>query len=115
MDRLIRLVRTDADPNIRRMAAYALGNIRNRRATAALREVLRDRGEEGAVRGMATEQLVYTKAAIPDLLKGLGDSSREVRFWSAYALGEGRVKAAVPALRRLTRDRSRVQAVVGRA
>jgi HEAT repeat protein len=109
ISRLIKVLRTHPDADDRTDAAYALGCFNNRRATAALRQVLADRDELPVVRGIAAEQLVYTKAAIPDLFKGLRDPSREVRFWSAYALGEGRVKAAVPALRRLTRDRSRVQ------
>jgi HEAT repeat protein len=107
--RLIRLLRTDPDREIRRMAAYALGNIGSPRANAALRRVLRDRTEVGVVRGMAAEHLVFERSAVRDLIAGLRDAAQEVRFWSAYALGEGRVKSAVPALRQLRRDRARVR------
>jgi len=107
--RLIKVLRTHSNTEDRRFAAYALGMLHNRRATAALREALGDRNESSVVRGMAAEHLVYRDEAIPDLMNGLRDTSREVRFWSAYALGEGRVKRALPGLRRLTMDRSRVK------
>ena len=109
-DRLIRLVRTDADPFVRRMAAYALGNIGTPRTTRVLRDVLRDPDQPAAVRGMAAEQLVYKRAGIPELLAGLRDASPHVRFWSAYALSESRVKRALPELRRLAAtDRRRIR------
>jgi len=107
--RLIKLLRSDPDPDIRFWAAYALGNIDGKRATTALREVLANRAEKPSVRAMAAEQLVFSREAIPDLVAGLRDASREVRFWSAYALGEMRADVALPALRRLAaRDRTRV-------
>jgi HEAT repeat protein len=109
ISRLIKVMRTHPDAGDRKDAAYALGNFDGRRATTALREALADQGEMAAVRGMAAEQLVYRGEAVPDLIAGLRDSCREVRFWSAYALGEGRVERALPALRRLAAmDRSRV-------
>jgi len=102
-DRLTRLVRTDPDPNLRRMAAYALGHIRNKRAETALREVLGDRAQPSAVRGMAAEHLAASFAwdAVPDLITGLGDPEPEVRFWCAYGMGFMRVRSALPRLRRL--------------
>jgi HEAT repeat protein len=123
VSRLIKLVRMDRDPQIREAAAYALGignmdrrrlwrkdgGMRLTRETRVLREVLADRSESGIVRGMAAEHLVFVKAAIPDLIRGLRDEAREVRFWCAYALGAGWVKRALPELRRLTTDRSRVK------
>jgi len=108
--RLIKVLRTHPDPDSRKFAAYALGSFDSPRATAALREVLVDQSEQPAVRGMAAEQLVFQSTAIPDLMTSLGDASREVRFWSAYALGGGRVREALPALRQLAAtDRSRVR------
>lgn len=105
-DRLIRLVRTDPDPNVRRMAAYALGQIRNKRAIAALLEVLGDRALPGAVRGMAAEHLPasFTWDAVPDLITGLRDPTPEVRFWCAYGMGFLRIRSALPRLRRLAAD-----------
>jgi len=102
------VLRTHPDPDTRRFAAYALGNFDNPRASTALREVLANQSEQPAVRAMAAEHLVYEKSAIPDLLAALRDRSREVRFWSAYALGEGRVQRALLPLRRLTSDRALV-------
>lgn len=107
--RLIKVARTHPNRDDRYHAAYSLGLFDTVRATAALREVVRDRNEHGEVRGRAAEALVYERSAIPDLMAGLRDVAPEVRFWSAYALGEGRVKRALPALRRLTKDRSRVR------
>jgi HEAT repeat protein len=97
-------VRTDPDPNRRLMAAYALGHIRNKRATAALREVLGDRAQPSAVRGMAAEHLAasFTWDAVPDLVAGLRDPTPEVRFWCAYGVGFLRIRSALPRLRRLT-------------
>ena len=107
--RLIKVLHKHTHTDDRRFAAYALGLFDSPRATAALRSVLRKQAEEGPVRGMAAEQLVYRKSAVPDLMAGLRDPSREVRFWCAYALGEGRVRRALPELRRLKGDRSRVR------
>ena len=103
------MLRTHPNRDDRYHAAYALGSFDSVRATQALREVVRDRNQHGEVRGRAAEALVYQRSAIPDLIAGLRDSAPEVRFWSAYALGEGRVRRALPALRRLTKDRSRVR------
>ncbi len=107
--RLIKVLRTHPNADDRKFAAYALGNFNSPRATAALRQVLKNTAEAPDVRGEAAQQLVYEKSAIGDLIKALGDSSTEVRFWSAYALGEGRINRALPELRRLTVDRSRVK------
>ena len=109
VSRLIKVARTHPNRDDRYHAAYSLGLFDSVRATAALREVVRDRNEHAEVRGRAAEALVYQRSAIPDLMAGLRDPAPEVRFWSAYALGEGRVRRALPALRRLTKDRSRVR------
>jgi HEAT repeat protein len=107
--RLIKVLRTHPNREDRMLAAFALGLFRSRRAVAALREALTDSREDPMVRGTSAEALVFKKEAIVDLVSALRDGSREVRFWSAYALGEGRVKKALPELRRLTEDRSRVR------
>jgi HEAT repeat protein len=109
ISRLIKVLRTHPDPNDRQFAAYALGNFDSPSATVALRQVLKDTAEAPVVRSHAAEQLVYRRSAVGDLIKALRDSSTDVRFWCAYSLGEGRVKRAVPELRRLTKDRSRVR------
>jgi len=106
--RLIKILRTHPNSEDRKFAAYALGLFDSARATDALREALARKSEVAEVRAMAAEQLVYRSAAVQDLINGLRDPNREVRFWCAYALGEGRVKRALPRLRRLTADRARV-------
>ena len=101
--RLIKVLRNHPDPDTRRDAAYALGQFDSTRATTALCDVLRNRAEEGAVRGMAAEQLGASFAwdAVPDLMAGLRDQAPEVRFWCAYGLGFLRVESARPELERL--------------
>ena len=61
------------------------------------------RGENARVRGEAAEALAHhhRRRSHDVLLRGLADSSKEVRFWCAFALGEMAEKRAVPRLRRL--------------
>jgi HEAT repeat protein len=80
----------DADMDIRKAAAYALGWLRDRSAVPALVRTLENRREDASVRGMAAEQLgrLQDPAAIGALRRALKDDHMEVRFWAAYALGE---------------------------
>lgn len=87
----------------RTAAAYALGFIGDKRALDPLLHVLLNHKEEAKVRGEAAEALALlrdTRAVVP-LIECLKDDSPEVRFWSAYALGELGDKKALPELERL--------------
>ncbi len=80
----------------RAAAAYALGFVGDKRAVEPLLRVLLNRKEETKVRGYATEALAQLgdNLAIEPLIDCLSDESPEVRFWSAYALGQlGDVRA----------------------
>jgi HEAT repeat protein len=59
--------------------------------------------ENPGVRGEAAEALAHfhRKASHHVLLNGLADSSKEVRFWCAFALGEMGDADALPLLKKL--------------
>jgi HEAT repeat protein len=104
-------LRTHPNADDRKFAAYALGDIGGKRAVAALRATVANRQEDAEVRGMAAEQLgaSFAWVAVPDLIARLRDTTPEVRFWSAYALGFLRVREASRTLERLAKtDYARV-------
>jgi HEAT repeats len=74
----------------RTAAAYALNLMRGNAAIPALEDTLNARREHPRVRGQAAESLAHShrEKSHGVLLKNLGDSSKEVRFWCAYALAE---------------------------
>jgi len=100
---LITTLFTDDDDEARKAAAYALGLIGDEDATRALVWTLTQREGVPAVRGMAAESLAYVgaKSAVPALLVTLDDPSPEVRFWSAFALGELGGPESLPGLERV--------------
>ena len=82
-------------------------------------EVLQNQEETAGLRGQAAEGLAYLfgpcagarhdrrqrvyRVAGQKLVVTLSDPSAEVRFWSAFALGSMRYRAALPALQKLAR------------
>jgi len=78
-----------------------------KRITGALLAALTDATEEPTVRGQAAEALAWYYLmrgrcpAVAPLVATLDDSSPEVRFWAAYALGIIGARDALPALERL--------------
>lgn len=111
-DALVKVLKTGRRPLNRAAAAYALGFLHNRRAITALERALADKAENASVRSDAAEALAYLSSnhSIPLLTRQLDDSSKDVRFWCAFALGVAgtlsrrRAAVALPALRRLTKD-----------
>jgi HEAT repeat protein len=103
---LIAALYGDGDQNRRQAAAYALGWLGDKRAVEALIDALSDAGEAAAVRGQAAESLgnLRDTRALSPLIAALKDESVEVRFWSAFALGQLGNQKALPALRRLARS-----------
>lgn len=95
---LIELLVDDTDSENRLLAAWALGNIKDRAAAAALRAALRD------VAPRVREQAAYAlgqlrdAAAVPVLIQALRDLEPRVRELAAFALALLRDAAAVPAL-----------------
>jgi HEAT repeat protein len=106
--RLSMLVRTDAEIEPRRAAAYALGLIGHVPAVPDLVAVLRDSSEPSALRGMVAEALadIGDPTAISALTDALSDTSAEVRFWAVHALGRLGTSEVLEQLGRLTADSS---------
>ena len=94
-----------ADPAVRQIIVWAMGCIGGSTAVAELTRLLTLLTEHPAVRGAAAEQLgmIGNRTAVPVLLAALQDPETEVRFWSAYALGQLGVKRAIPALESLAK------------
>jgi HEAT repeat protein len=92
----------------RAASAYALGLLRDKRAIETLLRVLQNKVEQPKVRGQAAEALAWfddrSKRVIDALIDGLEDASVEVRFWSAFALGELKIRRAVNKLERLAAE-----------
>lgn len=71
---------------------------------------LLNKNKRPKVRGQAAEGLAYLFCFQPDahvfraLTATLSDPSAEVRFWSAFALGQLRDKRAIPALKNVVEN-----------
>lgn len=113
---LTHIVLQSSQPARREGAAYALGFVDARRlrtkVIGALTQVL-SADPEPRVRAQAAESLAgqlrfergtTRRDAEHALIEHLSDSSADVRFWCAYAVGELRSKKAIPSLRRLASD-----------
>jgi HEAT repeat protein len=103
----------DPDYWVRESAAYVLSFAWNHHWTARpLLALYKKPGEHPLVRAQAAEGLANKYdlvrpwksgylPAMKSLLVGLRDASPQVRFWSAFALGNMRAREALPELRRL--------------
>ena len=100
---LISILRNGRRPFNRAAAAYAMQMVTTPRTIRALERVVGKRSEHPKVRGYAVESLTHShrKKTHDLLLKGLGDPSKVVRFWCAFALGQMAELRAVPRLERL--------------
>ena len=117
---LMGIVVQDSAPVRREGSVYALGFMDAKGREAELVDTLLlalEKDPVAHVRAQAAESLAnrlrFTRIkggsrARGALIKHLTDTSADVRFWCAYAVGELRLKAAVSSLRRLTRDRASV-------
>jgi HEAT repeat protein len=104
---LERLLASHERADVRAKAAWALGfHPQGPQAAESLLRTLRDLDEEVDVRAHAAEALghladrlgEHEREVLGALLHALRDSSPEVRFWSAFALGNLGDEAAIPAL-----------------
>jgi HEAT repeat protein len=104
---LERLLASHERAEVRAKAAWALGfHPQGPQATGSLLQTLGDRDEEADVRAHAAEALghladrlgEHERDVLGALLHSLRDASPEVRFWSAFALGNLGDEAAIPAL-----------------
>jgi HEAT repeat protein len=100
---LIRTLKSGRSPFNRAAAAYAMQAVNTQQTIRALEGAVRNKREHPRVRGEAAEALAHChrRKSHDVLLAGLRDSSKDVRFWCAFALGEMAEKRAVPALKRL--------------
>ncbi len=96
----------------RAASAYALGLLFDERAVDPLVSVLKNKNDSPKVRGAAAEALIWfgkkRKRVVDALINGLEDASVEVRFWSAFALGELKVRRAANKLEKLAAEDNRV-------
>ena len=105
---LILALKNGRRPFNRAAAAFAMQMVTTPKTIRALESAVKNKSEHPRVRGEAAEALAhYHRRKSHDvLLRELGDSSKDVRFWCAFALGEMAEKRAIPFLRRLVaRDR----------
>jgi HEAT repeat protein len=80
------------------------------RTIRALESTVKNKSERPRVRGEAAEALAHChrRESHDVLLAGLGDSSKDVRFWCAFALGEMAEKRAIPSLEHLVAHDRRI-------
>ena len=107
---LIQTLKHGRRPFNRAAAAYAMQLWSSPMAIRALEKVVKNKSEHPRVRGEAAETLTHRhrRKSHDVLLAGLGDSSKEVRFWCAFALGEMSEKRAAAALEVLVATDKRV-------
>ena len=87
---LIRTLKKGRRPFNRAAAAYAMQMLQTSRAIVALEKTTSNKSENPRVRGEAAEALAHghRRKSREVLLKGLSDSSKDVRFWCAFALSQ---------------------------
>jgi HEAT repeat protein len=97
-------------PFNRAAAAHAMQMVTTPRTIIALEGAVRNKSERPRVRGEAAGALAHShrRKSHDVLLAGLADSSRELRFWCAFALGEMAEKRAIPYLKRLVASDRRI-------
>jgi HEAT repeat protein len=107
---LILTLKNGRRPFNRAAAAFAMQMVTTPRTIKALENALKNKSEHPRVRGEAAEALAhYHRRKSHDvLLTGLGDSSKDVRFWCAFALGQMAEKRAIPSLKRLVASDRRI-------
>jgi HEAT repeat protein len=106
LTKILTLLKTDEDTDVRVRVAYSLGLIAHESTLMFLVDTLTNEGENSSVRGMAAESLVsfHDPSVIPILIEALSDKSGEVRFWCAFALGQLGAIEALPVLERLVAE-----------
>lgn len=87
----------------RAAAAFAMQMVSTPRTIRALESTVKDKSEHPRVRGEAAEALAHCHRTKSHdvLLEGLHDSTKDVRFWCAFSLGQMAEKRALPWLERL--------------
>ena len=106
---LIQTLRKGKKPFNRAAAAFAMQMVTTPATIRALEGVMRNRAERPRVRGEAAEALAHAhrRESHDVLIAGLRDSSKDVRLWCAFALGEMAERRALPYLERLASSDNR--------
>ena len=107
---LLATLRNGHRPFNRAAAAYAMQILRTSKTIIALERTVANKSENGRVRGEAAEALAHghRKRSHEVLLVGLGDPSKDVRFWCAFALGQMAERRAIAVLTGLVATDKRV-------
>jgi HEAT repeat protein len=107
---LILTLKKGRRPYNRAAAAFAMQILTTPRTIRALETAVKNKSESPRVRGEAAEALAHRhrRRSHDVLLTGLGDTSKDVRFWCAFALGEMAEKRAISALERLVATDTRI-------
>ena len=100
---LLSTLKNGRKPFNRAAATYAMQILKTPKIIRALERTVANKSENPRVRGDAAEALAHghRKKSHDVLLRGLGDPSKNVRFWCAFALGEmaeGRAAAVLKGL-----------------
>ena len=101
LERLLILTLKHGRRPFHRAAAHATQIVTTPRTIRALESVVKHKFERPRVRGEPAEALAHChrRKSHDVLFAGLVDSSRDVRFWCAFALGQMAERTAIPALR----------------
>ena len=104
---LIQTLRAGRRAFNRSAAAFAMQAVRNAKVIPALEGTVRNKSENPDVRGHAAESLAHyhRKSTHNLLIETLQDTSRDVRFWCAFALGQMHERKALRDLKSLLNDR----------
>ena len=107
---LILTLKTGRRPFNRAAAAFAMQMVATPKTVRALESAVKNKSERPRVRGEAAEALAHhhRNRSHSVLLAGLTDSSKDVRFWCAFALGEMAEKRAIPLLKHLAATDRRI-------
>ena len=107
---ILRVLRRGRRLGNRAEAAYALRFMDGVEGTTTLERIVSDRSENPHLRAFVAETLAHRHrpSSHAVLLRNLTDSSREVRFWCAFALGQMRERKSLPILKSLAESDHRV-------
>ncbi len=107
---ILRVLRQGRKLHNRVEAAYAIRGFQGVKGTATLEKILCNSAESPHLRAFIAETLAHRHrpSSHTVLLRNLNDPSREVRFWCAFALGQMRERRALPTLKALADEDSRL-------
>lgn len=121
---LRKLLRMQTRSETRLSIVFALAWQSDMRSWAIFIKIVGDKNESPTVRAQAAEGLAYkfyrkrrgslsSQSAIKLLKAVLTDSSPEVRYYAAFALGASGERGVIPALRKTAKDRTTSKNFVG--